>query len=173
MSLALVRLLSVVCCLLVAVKCSSQEMEASAASALYPKMDSRLKQAFYTCFRNYRKISTKKLIASLVDPSVIPVADRVVALTEYAGVPPRHEVQVYEATADNDIAWLTSLRRGPGVSPCVMNTCSRLLGEANENEIDSLLFLQFLSDTAVELSRLVRQNNVNVPEMVAEARVEC
>lgn len=173
MPLSFVRFLLVVCLSLLVGSCISEDMEASAASALYPKMDAQLKQAFVTCFRNYGKISTKKLLASLVEPSAVVVADRVVTLTGYKGVPDRDEIQVYEATADDDVAWLTNLRRGPGVSPCVMNTCSRLLREKTEEEIDSLHFFQVLSDTAKELSSLVRQNEVDVPVIVAEARAQC
>eukprot|EP00977_Amphora_coffeiformis_P016811 scaffold5317_cov160-Amphora_coffeaeformis.AAC.19 len=126
----------------------------------------------WTCgYRNYGKISTRKLIACLVDPGAISVVDRVVTLTGCRGIPSRNQVKVYDATVGTDIVWLTKLRKGPGESPCVMNTCSRLLGEGNK--ADSLLFFQVLCDTAVELSRLVSQHKANVPEMVAEARTRC
>lgn len=134
-------------------------------------MDPQLKQAFYTCYRNYGKISTKKLLASLVDPKAILVSDEMVSLTGYNGIPSRQDVQVHEATAEDDIGWLESLRRGPGVSPCVMNTCSRVLKATDQQkEIDTLYFLEVLSGTAVELSRLVRQHGVDVPRMVSKAR---
>lgn len=152
---------------------SDTGMEDSAAVKLYPKMEPDLQKAFYSCYRNFGKISTKKLIASFVDaPSVIAL-DQIILQTKYDGVPSRDSVEFYEPTAD--IEWLRTLRRGPGVSPCVMRTCERLLFDLSGDEkdsgmVDTLRFLEKLSATAVELSRLVRDHKVDVPRIVADAR---
>lgn len=153
-------------------------MNTQAAVQIYPLMDSQLKQAFYTCYQNYGKISTKKLIACFVEPTAVSVADQIIARTGYKPVPSRTTVKQYKETANDDIACLVNLAVGPGVSPCVMRTCHRLLQEQHSAgkegmTIDTLHFLQVLCATAVELSRLVRQHQIDVPQMIANARKQC
>lgn len=131
---------------------------------VYPKLNASMQQAFYTCFCNYGKISTKKLLATLVGTQAKKVADEIVEQVHYENFPSRADVVFHQAPQADDLAL------GPGVSPCVNRTCARLLQEVDEI-IDELLFLQGLCATAIQLSRLVKQHQVNVPEMIARARV--
>ena len=147
----------------------------SAAATVFPKMDTELQQAFYTCVQNYGKISTKKLLASFIEPRAIRVADKVIALAEYPGVPSRQDVPIQASPSkDTDLSWLTSLPKGPGVSPCVINTCERLLEQTSDDtHIDTLAFVEALCRTALQLKKLVQQHKVDVSSMIAQAREEC
>ena len=149
-------------------------MKAVGAVTLYPKLDPDMKQAFYTCYSNFGKISTKKLLACLVGCEARKAADEIIRLAHYEGVPSRQVVVFHEPSADT--AWLKRLPLGAGVSPCVNRTCARLLeGQCSSEDvmIDELTFLQALSTTAVQLSRLVNKYQVNVPAIVARARKVC
>ena len=147
-------------------------MKAEATLTVYPKLNANMQQAFYTCFCNYGKISTKKLLASLVGTQARMVADEIVEQVQYENVPSRSNVVFHQAPPVDDMAWLDHLPLGPGVSPCVNRTCARLLRDVDEI-IDELLFLQVLCATAIQLSRLVKQHQLDVPEMIARARVVC
>ena len=154
-----------VCSLLLMQSTSSEKM--SPAVELYPRMDPALQKAFYTCYKNNGKISTKKLIASFIDKQAIGVARVVVAQANYDV--PDAPATTNDPPADDDVQWLRDLRRGPGISPCVMRTCERL-NRSMQDQIDTLAFFEALAATALELSRQVQAHGVNVPELVAQAR---
>lgn len=75
-----------------------------------------------------------------------------------------------DGAPDDDIQWLKNLKRGPGVSTCVMRTCRRLFNEEGTFSVDTLAFFEMLAATAVGLSRKVREAGLDVPAIVAEAR---
>ena len=113
-------------------------------------------------------------MACLVGPKARMVADEVVSQVQYDHVPSHDDVVEFCQFSTDDTGWLEGLPLGPGISPCVNRTCARLL-EISQNrdegeEIDELLFLETLCATAVQLSRLVRQHQVNVPAMITQVR---
>ena len=124
-----------------------------------------LKNAFYTCYKVYGKVSTKKLIACFQDPQAIQASKKVVdALDNRYNIPPRPS-ELYPYDEDEGMAWLAEMPVGPGVSPCVNNTCQICL--LSEGTISTLDFFQVLCGTAAEPSHMIRTMRVDVSELLA------
>ena len=147
----------------------------NAAAELFPRMDVLLQTAFVLCYNTYGKVATKKLISCFVDPTAVRVAQRLITSLDGAydiPPPPSKDIKMPMEPSHQEHApsWLVTMPIGPGISPCVNNTCIKLL-QNESREVDTLAFLECLCDTAVELRRVIQSKQLNVAAIVAEVRV--
>mmetsp|Transcript_18668 Transcript_18668/g.28216 ORF Transcript_18668/g.28216 Transcript_18668/m.28216 type:complete len:186 (+) Transcript_18668:166-723(+) len=178
---------------------SAQREYNSAAAELYQWMDHELQQAFYVCYQNFGKISTKKLVACLGHADItrelvsrtqgelqIPRIRRNNSTDELAFAEENDFVIVTEdgGVMNNDIKfdcphWLNNMPIGPGVSPCVDIACRVQLashyaaastGKNDESvSIDSFSFYRTLCENASELRTLVEKYEVDLNEVFGVA----
>lgn len=148
--------------------------ESNFAAALFPRMDADLKNAFFTCYKTYGKVATKKLISCFQDPVTIRAVARVMDALEhsYTGIPDPPS-EFHSVSVEDSTSWLDKMPMGPGVSDCVNNTCRAFVEQSTQETVTSLKFLEVLCGTAVQLNRIVKSRNVNVAHlMTVEVRGE-
>ena len=137
----------------------------NAAADLFPRMEGHLQDAFLTCYKTYGKVATKKLLSCVRQPAANQAIQQIIALTGYdvPAPPPKFWSIQGEKIAPE---WLAIMPVGPGVSPCVNNTCRKLL--SSEQTITTLVFLECLCDTAIELKRAIQTNQVDVADIIRQ-----
>jgi len=145
----------------------------NAADVLFPRMDGLLQHAFVVCYNTYGKIATKKLISCFVDPTAVTVAQRVVSSLDGAyDIPPAPSQNITMSTEpshhEDAPSWLATMPIGPGISPCVHNTCLKLIQNESGEVVDTLAFFECLCDTACELCRVIQSKQLNVSAIVAQ-----
>lgn len=171
----------------------------SAAAELYQWMDHELQQAFYVCYQNFGKISTKKLVACLGHANItrelvsrtegelqIPQIRRNNKSTDELAFAKENDfviVTEHGGVMNNDIRfdcphWLNNMPIGPGVSPCVDIACriqlaSHYAASTGKNDesasIGSFSFYRTLCENASELRTLVEKYEVDLNEVFGVA----
>jgi hypothetical protein len=155
--------------------------KANAAAHLFDRMDHDLQNAFFTCYMNFGKVSTKKLIACFCNRPTVNVVRQVLEQNEF-GVPspPSKLYKISEEGNSGTVDcpdWLAAMPVGPGVSPCVNSTCIAFLEEALEGQegeempVDSLRFFEALCGIARGPSRIVSSRDIDVGAIVARERM--
>lgn len=135
----------------------------NAGAELFLRMDPQLQNAFFTCYKTYGKVATKKLISCFQDPIAIKSAARVIeALENRYSIPP--PPKMFQCTGEEGLSWLGEMPVGAGVSPCVNNTCLQLLRSGKT--INTLDFFQELCGTAVEPARMIQSLEVDVVKLI-------
>jgi hypothetical protein len=149
---------------------TTEKHRSNAAAELFRFMSPDLRNAFFTCYRTYGKVSTKKLISCFQHPSAVEATSKFTSAVENRYDIPDPPSKIFQWQEVHGMSWVREMPVGPGVSPCVNNTCERLLLESSGEgrTINSLYFFQTLCGVATELSLIIRSMNVDIAKLLAE-----
>lgn len=144
----------------------------NAATELFSRMDGDIKDAFYTCYKTYGKVSTKKLLVCFQNPTTVRAIDEVVGMMadglnpfELPSKPPTF-FSFDDSVEERGVAWLNEMPIGPGVSPCVNNTCKHFLNGERTDEVSSLDFFRALCGIASEPRSIIESKEIDVAKLV-------